>query len=141
MFREALRAEIRQAVVRAMEAGAIPHGEIPAIDVDIPRDRRHGDYASNAALVLAKQAGAKPRDVAARLIECVAPAPERIERLEIAGPGFINITLAWPWRRELVATVRRLGDDYGLQSVGRAKPVVPDSTIAPRVQNKDRVVT
>ena len=123
MFRDVLRGEIRQAVARAMQTGAIPYGEIPTIDVDVPRDRRHGDYASNAALVLAKQAGANPRDVAARLIECLAPAPERIARLEIAGPGFINMTLAWPWKRELVSTISRLGDGYGLQSVGRGTRV------------------
>jgi len=119
MFREILRAEIRQAVARAMDAGAIPRGEIPQVDVDIPRDRRHGDYASNAALVLAKQTGAKPRDVAARLIEHLTPAPDRIERLDIAGPGFINITLAWAWKRDLVTTIRRVGDGFGAQTVGR----------------------
>ena len=119
MFREILRAEIRQAVARAMDAGAIPRGEIPPVDVDIPRDRRHGDYASNAALVLAKQTGAKPRDVAARVIEHLTPAPDRIERLDIAGPGFINITLAWAWKRDLVTTIRRVGDGFGAQTVGR----------------------
>lgn len=123
MFREVLRAEFRQAIARAMEAGAIPKGESPAFDVDIPRDRRHGDYACNAALVLAQQTGTRPRDVAARLVEALTAAPERIERVEIAGPGFINITLAWPWKRELVATICRLGDDYGLQAVGRGTRV------------------
>ncbi len=110
-------------MARAMETGAIPTGELPPVDVDIPRDRRHGDYATNAALVLAKQAGATPREIAARLIACMVPAPERIERLEIAGPGFINFTLAWPWKRELVATICRLGDRYGLQTTGRGRRI------------------
>jgi arginyl-tRNA synthetase len=123
MFREILRAEIRQAIARAMDAGAVPRSEIPPVDIDIPRDRRHGDYASNAALVLAKQTGAKPREVAARLIERLNPAPDRIERVEIAGPGFINLTLAWPWKRELVATIRRLGDGFGAQTQGRGTRV------------------
>ncbi len=123
MFREALRTDITDAVSRAMAAGVIPAGDVPPLDVEIPRDRRHGDYATNAALVLARQAGAKPRDVAARLIESMVPAPERIERVEIAGPGFINITIAWPWKRELVATICRLGDRYGLQTVGRGTRV------------------
>jgi arginyl-tRNA synthetase len=123
MFREVLRAEFRQAIARAMEAGAIATGDMPAFDVEIPRDRRHGDYASNAALVLAQRTGARPREIAARLIEHLPAAPERIERVEIAGPGFINLTLAWPWKRDLVATICRLGDGYGLQTLGRGTRV------------------
>ena len=63
-------------------------------DVEIPRDRRHGDYATNAAMILARQTGGNPRQIAQRLIEAYAPPADRIDRLEIAGPGFINITLA-----------------------------------------------
>ncbi len=123
MFREALRREIRDAITRAMESGAIPSGEVPAFEVEVPRDRRHGDYATNAALLLAKQAGGVPREIAQRLIEAYAPPPDRIARLEVAGPGFINITVAWPWKRDLVATICRLGDGYGLQAIGAGRRV------------------
>jgi len=106
MFRDALRVDLAEAIARAMRAGAIPAvsaGPLPAFDVEIPRDRRHGDYATNAALVLAKQTGTNPRELAQRLIETYAPPADRIARLDVAGPGFINISIAWPWRRELVA--------------------------------------
>ncbi len=96
---------------------------MPEFDVEIPRDRRHGDYATNAAMVLARQAGGNPRQIAQRLIEAYAPPAERIARLEIAGPGFINITLGWPWKRELVATINRLGEGYGLQVLGAGRRV------------------
>ncbi|MGQ0570977.1 MAG: arginine--tRNA ligase [Armatimonadota bacterium] len=115
--------ELRDAIARAMQTGRISAREIPPIDVEIPRDRRRGDYATNAAMVLAKQAGGSPREIAQRLIDAYAPAADRVARLEIAGPGFINITLAWPWRRELVATISRLGDAYGLQTVGAGRRV------------------
>lgn len=123
MFREVLRREIRDAITRAMESGAIPSGDVPQFDVEVPRDRRHGDYATNAALLLAKHAGGKPREIAQRLIEAYAPPAERIERLEVAGPGFINLTVAWPWKRDQVAAICRLGDGYGLQTIGAGRRV------------------
>ncbi len=123
MFRDALRADIAEAIARMMRAGAIPAGSLPAFDVEIPRDRRHGDYATNAALVLAKQAGANPRELAQRLIEAYVPPADRVARLEVAGPGFINIAIAWPWRRELVVTIARAGDTYGLQTIGAGRRV------------------
>jgi arginyl-tRNA synthetase len=123
MFRDALRAEFRTAIERAQHDGAIPAGEIPPFDVEIPRDRRHGDYAANAAMMLAKQTGLNPRDVAQRLIAAFPASPDRVARLNVAGPGFINITLAWPWRRELIATINRLGESYGRQTLGAGKRV------------------
>ncbi|MGQ0549235.1 MAG: arginine--tRNA ligase [Armatimonadota bacterium] len=123
MFRDALRAQITQAISRAIASSAIAAGEIPAFDVEIPKDRRFGDYATNAAMVLAKHTGGKPRDIAQRLIDSYAASPDRIARLEVAGPGFINIRIAWPWKRELVATICRLGEDYGLQTVGAGRRV------------------
>ncbi len=121
MFRDALRTDIRDAIARATAAGTIPAGPVPEFDVEIPRDRRHGDYATNAAMVLARQAGGHPREIAQRLIEAYAPPADRIVRLEIAGPSFINITLAWPWKRELVATINRLREGYGLQTLGAGR--------------------
>ncbi len=123
MFRDALREDVRAAVTRAFDAGAERAGDVPAFEVEIPKDRRHGDYATNAAMVLAKYTGGKPRDIAQRLIDAYAPSPDRIARLEVAGPGFINITVAWPWKRELVATISRLGETYGLQTLGAGRPV------------------
>ncbi len=123
MFRDALREDLRDAIARAMDAGAIAWGEVPPFEVEVPKDRRHGDYATNAALLLAKQTGAKPRDIAQRLIDTYAPPADRIARLEVAGPGFINITLAWPWKRELVGTICRLGEHYGRQMLGAGRRV------------------
>ncbi len=120
MFRDALRSDVHDAITRAMAAGTIPAGDVPEFDVEIPRDRRHGDYATNAAMILARRGG-KPREIAQRLIEACAPPADRVARLEVAGPGFINITLAWPWKRELVATICRLGAGYGLQTLGAGR--------------------
>jgi arginyl-tRNA synthetase len=123
MFRDALRTEIQAAIRRAMETGRLPAGEMPAFDVEIPRDRRHGDYATNAAMVLARQTGGNPRGIAQVLIDAYAPPADRIAKLEIAGPGFVNITLAWPWRRALVAAIRAAGEEYGRQTLGAGRRV------------------
>jgi arginyl-tRNA synthetase len=96
---------------------------MPPFEVEIPKDRRHGDYATNAAMVLARQVGLKPRDIAQALIDAWPAGPERIEDLQIAGPGFINIRLSWGWRRQLVSIIRELGGAYARESLGCGRRV------------------
>ncbi|MFP3336051.1 arginine--tRNA ligase, partial [Pseudomonas sp. SIMBA_064] len=69
--------------------GVLPDGLSPAIQVENARDKTHGDFASNIAMMLAKQAGMKPRDLAEKLIAAL-PASADISKVEIAGPGFLN---------------------------------------------------
>src|SRR6056297_1755581 len=74
--------------------GALPGAlDFGNVTVEPPRDPAHGDMATNAAMVLAKPAGMKPRDIAAALAEHLAADP-RIERAEVAGPGFLNLRLS-----------------------------------------------
>jgi arginyl-tRNA synthetase len=123
MFRDVLRSDVKVAVANAARAGRLPADVLPPFEVEIPKDRRRGDYATNAAMVLASQAAVKPRDVAQALIDAWPAGPERIEKLEIAGPGFINITLAWGWRRELVRVILQLGEAYARDSLGAGRRV------------------
>ncbi|MGR3585557.1 MAG: arginine--tRNA ligase, partial [Pseudooceanicola nanhaiensis] len=88
-----LFSEIRSLVVDALAAmeaaGELPSGlDTANVTVEPPRDALHGDMATNAAMVLAKPAGAKPRDIAETLARRLAEDP-RIETAEVAGPGFI----------------------------------------------------
>jgi arginyl-tRNA synthetase len=93
-----------------------------AVAVEPPRDPTHGDLATNAAMVLAKQAGTNPRALA----ELIAPKLEAVPAVtsvEIAGPGFINLRLSpKAWREELVTIIRQ-GDDYGRSDAGKAERV------------------
>src|SRR6266571_271165 len=74
------------------------------IQVDITRDKQHGDYASNIALVLAKSARQNPRELAAQIM-ALLPASHYVTKTEIAGPGFINFFLAADAMTAVVGTV------------------------------------
>src|SRR5215470_6518787 len=80
--------------------------------VEPPREASHGDMATNAAMVLAKEAGKKPRDLA-ELIDGKLRADDLIEKVDVAGPGFINLSLkAGVWTQALRTAIAR-GADYG----------------------------
>ena len=103
--------------------------EILPADVDtgrvvfeLPRDASHGDLACNAAMVLAKQVGAKPRDLAAQFATRLQ-AIDGVTDIEIAGPGFINMRVKPAlWAAELTAIIAA-GDDYGRNDSGQGRPV------------------
>ena len=107
------------AALDALEsAGTLPGGlKRGAITVEPPRDPSHGDLATNAAMVLAKPAGLKPRDLAEALVAELSKL-DAVSSAEIAGPGFINLRLAdSAWIAELAA-IAALGADYGRSTMG-----------------------
>jgi arginyl-tRNA synthetase len=107
------------AALDALEAaGSLPAGlKRGAVTVEPPRDPSHGDLATNAAMVLAKPAGLKPRDLAEALVAELTKL-SLVESAEIAGPGFINLRLsAAAWIAELRA-IGTLGADYGRSDMG-----------------------
>jgi arginyl-tRNA synthetase len=107
------------AALDALErGGALPAGlDRAAITVEPPRDASHGDLATNAAMVLAKPAGARPRELAEAIAGELAKLPE-VESAKIAGPGFINLRLSRAaWLAEL-KTIAALARDYGRSNVG-----------------------
>ena len=101
----------------AVEGGWPAGIDLSRIVVEPPRDAAHGDMATNAAMVLAKEAKAKPRDLAEQIASKLR-ADDLIASVDIAGPGFINLTLkprAWS---DTLRTVLREGDSYGKSAVG-----------------------
>ncbi|WP_122575931.1 arginine--tRNA ligase [Pseudomonas viridiflava] len=88
-MKDTIRQLIQQALTRLVTEGVLPEGLTPTIQVENARDKTHGDFASNIAMMLAKPAGMKPRDLAEKLI-AVLPADEQVSKVEIAGPGFLN---------------------------------------------------
>ena len=109
---ELLESAIKAAIERALIAGSLS-GHIPAtIKLERPKDREHGDYATSIALQLAKTAGKNPRDIAQIICDQLA-GTNGISKLDIAGPGFINITLNRANQAELVTTILKATKDYG----------------------------
>ena len=109
---ELLEAALSAAISRAISQGEIS-GEIPStITLERPKNRDHGDYATSVALQLAKAAGKSPRDIAQIIINQLSEV-DSISSLEIAGPGFINITLNRANQAELVNTILKAASEYG----------------------------
>lgn len=120
-------ADIEARVKSALEAlkaeGVLPADlAIPAIDAEAPRDASHGDVAVNAALVLAKAAKMKPRDIADALKAKLA-ATSDIEKIDVAGPGFLNITFKTDVWHRLVKTIVKEGAQYGANSASNGEKV------------------
>ncbi len=105
------------------DEGALPVGlDLSRIVVEPPRDASHGDMATNAAMVLAKDAKTKPRDLAEQ-IAAKLRADGLIDKAEIAGPGFINLTLKAEVWSDALRTVLREGDVYGRSTIGAGEKV------------------
>ena len=97
-------------------------GDLARIIVEPPRDATHGDLASNAAMVLAKPLGLKPRDVATRIGMGLARDPD-VETAEVAGPGFVNIRLKPAYLQKALASLVAAGDAYGRSRAGEGTKV------------------
>ncbi len=116
-------AALSDALAALVAEGRLPAGlDLARAVVEPPRDPAHGDLSTNAALVLAKGAGTKPRDVAEMLAAKLAADP-RVETTSIAGPGFVNLRLKTGVWRDLVRAILALGTAYGESRIGAGKAV------------------
>ena len=110
---------VRQSLAALAKEGALPADlDTSAINVETPRDPSHGDLATNAAMVLAKPARMKPRDIADKLVAKLSADP-RVTAASVAGPGFINLTLAPDLWRSQVTQILKEGAQYGRLNVGQ----------------------
>ena len=118
-----IRAQVLDAIAAMQAEGTLPEGlSTDAITVEPPRDPAHGDMATNAAMVLAKPAGKKPRDIADVLAGKLAD-DARIASAEVAGPGFLNLRLADVVWQGLPKAVLSAGEAYGRGSLGQGVKV------------------
>ena len=110
--------------LKALQAdGALPAGlDFSNVEVSPPRDAAHGDLATNAAMVLAKAAKMKPREIADLLAKRLGGDPD-IERVDVAGPGFVNLAFRRAFWQAVVAAILKAGSDYGRAAIGRGEKV------------------
>jgi arginyl-tRNA synthetase len=114
---------ITAAAKRAHEAGALPCDEFPPVEVEAPKIEAHGDFATNFAMISAKAQKMAPRKIAQALLDHMADADRLLDRMEIAGPGFINFFVrptAWgPWVRQVLDQ----NHTYGASAIGQGQKI------------------
>ncbi|MDR7068355.1 arginyl-tRNA synthetase [Pseudoxanthomonas japonensis] len=122
-MKASLRALIAQGIDALRSAGTLPADTAtPDFVVERPKTREHGDFATNAAMQLAKAARSNPRAIATALVAAL-PASDDVAKVEIAGPGFINFHLSpGAYQREVAAAVAQ-GDTYGRNDSGKGRTV------------------
>ena len=118
-----IRTLVLDALSKLAASGVLPDGlDMTAVAVEPPRDPAHGDMATNAAMVLAKPAGKKPREIADALAELLREDP-RITAADVAGPGFLNLRLADDNWQGVVRSALEAGADYGRSTLGQGLKV------------------
>ena len=121
-----MKSEIQQFVSQALDQlvqdGVMPAEAVPTPTIERTRDRQHGDFACNVAMVLAKAARCRPRDLAEKLVARL-PQSSLVDKCEIAGPGFINFFLSANAYHSLVPQILEQGFSFGRSDIGQARPV------------------
>ena len=119
-------AALTQAAYRkSVAAGLLPAGgESIPVKVDIPKDAKNGDYASSYALAAAKALGKSPRDIAQTLADNMDLGGTYFDKVELAGPGFLNFTLGPKWFGEVLSAVETQGQTYGQSDLGGGRKVM-----------------
>ncbi|MCW8806968.1 MAG: arginine--tRNA ligase [Rhodanobacter sp.] len=122
-----MKAQLRELVLQAIQAlqgdATLPADlVVPGFVIERARSREHGDFACNAAMLLARPAGAKPRELAEKLVAAL-PANRLLAKVEIAGPGFINFHLTTDACHAEVRCILEQGDRYGRNDSGGGRTV------------------
>ena len=119
--------QIRQAVCSAIESakakGILPDAEAADFSVEVPADRQNGDYSTNAAMVNAKAFRLAPRKIAEAIVENISLEGTYFEKVEIAGPGFINFFLSDIYYADVLFEIREAGDSYGRSDYGKGRKI------------------
>lgn len=120
---EKLKNNIKDQIITALEAnkadGKLNYGEIPNFIIEVPREKSHGDFATNIAMLMAKEAKMNPRQIAGLIVEKIVQGQAWVEKVEIAGPGFINFYLNSDWLYDVLPLVEKQDEGYGSSNVGQ----------------------
>lgn len=115
---------LKQAVADAVKTAFDKELALEAIVIEIPKDKGHGDYATNTAMRLARELKKNPREIAAAIVEAMDFAKGNIQDCEIAGPGFINFTMESASLTNVIHKVLAAGDQYGQNTSGNHEKVL-----------------
>lgn len=123
-MKKGLNAIIMRAIAKGQERGELAAGALPPFILEYPREERHGDYATNIAMAMASHTEKSPRAIAETIVGCMEDDEGIIERVEVAGPGFINFFLTEDYWRYFLREADRKGERYGEGDLGQGKRVL-----------------
>jgi arginyl-tRNA synthetase len=121
--KDEIREILTQALEQARSAGELNFQGLPAFEVEAPKQADHGDLATNLAMVLASQAKMAPRKIAETISKNLAAPEGMLQKVEIAGPGFINFFIEESYWRQVIPEIYNLGQEYGNNDFGRSQKV------------------
>ena len=122
--KEQVAALTAAAYEKAAAAGALPAGAEVKATIEIPKDTSHGDYASSFAMAGAKALHMAPRAIAQIIVDHLELEGSYFDKVEIAGPGFLNFTLGAKWYGDVLAAIENEGTDYGSTDEGKGEKVM-----------------
>jgi len=126
MIKQVLIAAFTNAAEMARNAGRLNYDTLPAFTLERPANPAFGDLSANLAMVLASQTKMSTRKVAQILVDNLRIPDEIVERIEIAGPGFVNLYLKPTWLHETLRAIHQQGDAYGRGTLGQGKRVLAE---------------
>lgn len=118
----ALRQGVAAACAQAMAAGTLPEAELPDFVIETPKDEKNGDFSTNLAMQLTRILRQNPRKIAEAIADGI-DLPGLVERVEIAGPGFINFYLVPGWLNRVLPAIQEEDADYGKSNAGGGERV------------------
>ncbi len=121
---ELLKQKITDAINKAISNGDLPDGEIPQFNIEKPANKANGDYSTNVALAGAKAVKKAPRMIAEAISNCLELDGTVFEKVEIAGPGFMNFYLSQKFYTDVLKDVFACGSDYGKSDYGQGKRIL-----------------
>ncbi|MDO4541999.1 MAG: arginine--tRNA ligase [Bacillota bacterium] len=126
-FIETIKEDIKKRLIRALtvagEKGELSFSQIPQFIIESPREKEHGDFAANLAMVMAKEAKMSPRKIAESILSNLDTTGSYIAKTEVAGAGFINFFLNDQWLYQVPGVIHKMGEKYGRVDVGKGKRV------------------
>ncbi|PKM87036.1 MAG: arginine--tRNA ligase [Firmicutes bacterium HGW-Firmicutes-12] len=122
-MREKIRLRVIEALMRARDAKKISYRQLPEFVVEVPRDKTHGDFAANIAMLLAKEAKTSPRNIAQLIADNMQNEDGFLEKVEVAGAGFLNFFLNTSWIYEVLPKVIAEDQRYGTSAYGNGEKI------------------
>lgn len=121
-MKDQIKKLVQNALTILVQQGTLPEIELPEVQIERTKDKTHGDFACNVAMVLARPAKMNPRQIATSIVAALTEV-DFVTKIDIAGPGFINFTLSADSALQIVKEVLTAGDQFGRSYVGAGKRV------------------